>query len=89
MINLVIIAKTFVIQTVTGTPLAQAAIRQRAPLTVQEISSGTSVVGQVAGAVSQVRAQLQTTTVTTALTPVQLAQRISAATTLASGGKVY
>ena len=69
-----------------GTPM-QAAIRQRAPLTVQEISSGTSVVGQVA-AVSQVRAQLQTTTATTALTPVQLAQRISAATTPASGGKI-
>jgi hypothetical protein len=68
----------------------QAAIRQRAPLTVQEISSGTSVVGQVAGAaVSQVRAQLQTTTAPPALTPVQLAQRITAATTHASGGKIF
>jgi len=70
--------------TQTGTPLTQAALRGR----VQEIA-GTSVVGQVSPAVSQVRGQLQTsaTTINTALQNVQLAQRITAATTLASGGE--
>ncbi|XP_052801568.1 helicase SRCAP-like isoform X2 [Mya arenaria] len=71
--------------TVTGTPLAQATLRGR----VQEIP-GTNVVGQVGAGVSQVRAHLPTsvTAVTTSLTQIQLAQRITAATTLASGATV-
>ena len=71
----------------TGVPPIQTAVRQKAPIPVQEISSG--ITGTVPVATSQVRAQLQTgtTTVTTGLTQVQLAQRISAATTLASGGR--
>ncbi|XP_052268550.1 helicase domino-like isoform X1 [Dreissena polymorpha] len=72
--------------TVTGNPLAQAALRGR----VQEITGATSVIGQVTMA-SQVRAQLQqvvTTAVPTSLTHVQLAQRITPATTLTAGATV-
>lgn len=74
-----------ILQTVTGVPPIQTAVRAKAP--IQEISSG--ITASVPVATSQVRAQLQTgtTTVTTGLTQVQLAQRITAATTLASGGR--